>query len=42
LSQSFIEAVTQSRLNLKTKTKKITLDNNIHNLHIAFQLHSLD
>jgi len=29
LSQLFIEAVTQSRLNLKTETTKITLDSYI-------------
>jgi len=36
LSQLVIEAVTQSRLNLKTKTTKITLDNYI--IHIIYLL----
>jgi len=34
LSQLFIEAITQSRLNLKTKTKEITLDNCI--IHVIY------
>jgi len=41
LSQLFIEAVAESRLNLKTKTTKIILDNYIIHIIYLMLFHSL-